>query len=128
VAYDPEADVDTNMGAMMAAIDGVATGEITQAVRDASSLAGPVRAGDWIGLAGRQGIVSVGAELVDAIDGLLPRLMSDGAGLLTVIEGEGAAAATTDVVRRWVFEHRPDMAVEVHRGDQPLYPYLFGVE
>jgi DAK2 domain fusion protein YloV len=128
VAYDPEADVDTNMGAMMAAIDGVATGEITQAVRDASSLAGPVRAGDWIGLAGRQGIVSVGADLVDVIDGLLPSLMSDGAGLLTVIEGEGAAATTTDAVRRWVSEHCPDVEVEVHRGDQPLYPYLFGVE
>jgi dihydroxyacetone kinase-like predicted kinase len=54
--------------------------------------------------------------------------MYEGAGLLTVIEGEGAEVATTEAVRRWVAEHRPDIEVEVHRGDQPLYPYLFGVE
>jgi DAK2 domain fusion protein YloV len=128
VAYDPEADVDTNTAAMVSALDGVATGEITQAVRDASSLAGPVHAGDWIGLAGRQGIVSAGPELAGAVEGLLARLMYEGAGLLTVIEGEGAEVATTEAVRRWVAEHRPDIEVEVHRGDQPLYPYLFGVE
>jgi len=28
----------------------------------------------------------------------------------------------------WVGEHFPAIACEVHRGGQPLYPYLFGVE
>jgi len=34
----------------------------------------------------------------------------------------------TDAVRAWLAEERPDVQVEVHRGGQPLYPYLFGVE
>jgi dihydroxyacetone kinase-like predicted kinase len=28
----------------------------------------------------------------------------------------------------WMAEHHPGITVEVHRGGQPLYPYLFGVE
>ncbi len=128
VAYDPEADVDGNQAAMVAAIDGVATGEITRAVRDAPSPMGAVHAGDWIGLAGAQGIVSVSPKLDEAVEGLLDELVSDPAGLLTVIEGDGASAATTESVRAWMAQHRPDVEVEVHRGDQPLYPYLFGVE
>jgi DAK2 domain fusion protein YloV len=128
VAYDPEADVDANQAAMTAALAGVATGEITRAVRDAPSPAGPVHAGDWIGLAGRRGIVSVSPNLAGAVEGLLGTLVVGGAGLLTVIEGDGSLPATTDGVRAWVAGHRPDVEVEVHRGDQPLYPYLFGVE
>jgi dihydroxyacetone kinase-like predicted kinase len=48
--------------------------------------------------------------------------------LVTVITGEDADAATTDALRAWLGDHRGDVTVEVHRGGQPLYPYLFGVE
>jgi dihydroxyacetone kinase-like predicted kinase len=34
----------------------------------------------------------------------------------------------TDELRAWMAEHHPGVDVEVHRGGQPLYPYLFGVE
>jgi dihydroxyacetone kinase-like predicted kinase len=32
------------------------------------------------------------------------------------------------MIHAWLEENRPGMQVEVHRGGQPLYPYLFGVE
>ena len=128
VAYDPEAGVDANLAAMAAATAGMVTGEITQAIRDAPSPAGAVQAGDWIGLAEGQGIVAVGRELETAVAGLLERLVPDDGALLTVIEGDGAGSATSEAVRTWVAQHRPGMEVELHRGDQPLYPYLFGVE
>jgi DAK2 domain fusion protein YloV len=128
VAYDPDADADDNLAAMAAASAGMATGEITQAVRDAPSPAGPVRAGDWIGLAEGQGIVSVSVRLREAVEGLLARLVSDDAELVTVIEGEGASRDGTDGVRAWLADHRPGVELDVHRGGQPLYPYLLGVE
>jgi dihydroxyacetone kinase-like predicted kinase len=31
-------------------------------------------------------------------------------------------------VTEWLSEQHPDIAVEVHHGGQPLYPYLIGVE
>jgi dihydroxyacetone kinase-like predicted kinase len=45
-----------------------------------------------------------------------------------VILGEQATRDRTDEILAWLAEHRPDVEVEVHRGGQPLYPYLFGVE
>jgi len=36
--------------------------------------------------------------------------------------------AQTDQIVAWVSQNRPDVAVEIHSGGQPLYPYLFGVE
>jgi dihydroxyacetone kinase-like predicted kinase len=32
------------------------------------------------------------------------------------------------MIVRWLADHRPRVTVEIHRGGQPLYPYLFGVE
>ena len=59
---------------------------------------------------------------------LLDRIVGDDAELVMVITGADAASATTDALRAWLVDHRGDVAVEVHRGGQPLYPYLFGVE
>ena len=35
---------------------------------------------------------------------------------------------TTTAIRGWLADERADVQVEVHRGGQPLYPYLFGAE
>jgi dihydroxyacetone kinase-like predicted kinase len=45
-----------------------------------------------------------------------------------VLEGIDATASMTEEIVAWMAEHRADVVVEVHRGGQPLYPYLFGVE
>ena len=59
---------------------------------------------------------------------LLDHLIGSGGELLTVVEGAGSSMAHTAELCGWVAEHRPGVEVEVHRGGQPLYPYLFGVE
>ena len=41
---------------------------------------------------------------------------------------DGATSATTRWITEWLGEERPGVAVEVHHGGQPLYPYLFGIE
>jgi uncharacterized protein len=47
---------------------------------------------------------------------------------VTIIEGEGAGAATTRHIEVWLQENRSGVTAEVHHGGQPLYPYLFGIE
>jgi dihydroxyacetone kinase-like predicted kinase len=88
---------------------------------------GPITKGDYLGLA-REGIRVVEPTLGDAAVGLLDLLVGEQHEIVTVIEGEGATAADTRRITEWLSEHRPDAAVEVHQGGQPLYPYLFGVE
>ncbi|MBV8296943.1 MAG: DAK2 domain-containing protein [Acidimicrobiia bacterium] len=125
--YDPQADVDTNAGAMAEAAARIASGEVTRAVRDASSAAGSVSEGDYIALTA-DGIVAVAPDLGGASTGLLEHLVTDAHEIVTVIEGEGATAADTRRITEWLAEHRPDVSTEVHHGGQPLYPYLISVE
>lgn len=128
VVYDPEADVDVNLEEMTDGAQSVATGEITQAVRATNSDVGAITAGDWIGLVRGDGIVAVSGSLDSAACALLDHLIGAGREIVTVITGSEASAGHTDALLAWIAEHRPDVQVEVHRGGQPLYPYLFGVE
>ena len=59
---------------------------------------------------------------------LLDSIVTDEHELVTIIEGEGSTASNTRRLSDWLTEERPDVAVEVHHGGQPLYPYLFGIE
>jgi fatty acid kinase len=128
VVYDPEAGADVNVEEMTEGARSVATGEITQAVRSANSDVGAIIAGDWIGLVRGDGIVAVSGSLYGAACALLDHLILPGREIVTVITGSQASAGQTDALRAWIAEHRHDVQVEVHRGGQPLYPYLFGVE
>jgi len=128
VSYDPEASAQSNAQTMAAAADSVATGEVTQAVRDTTTDAGQVTTGDWIGLVRGDGIVSIADTVVSAATALLEHLISDAGELLTIIAGSDATSAQTDQIAAWVTHNHPALAIEIHRGGQPLYPYLFGVE
>ena len=133
VLYDPEADAEANFAEMSEAADSVSTGEVTQAVRATNSDAGPIGEGDWIGLVRGaphipNGIAVVSGTLDGATVALLDKLIAPGREIVTVVEGKDATSGHTDVIHAWLDEHRPDVQVEVHRGGQPLYPYLFGVE
>jgi len=127
MAYDPEADADTNVEEMTEAAANVVAGEVTRAVRPSTCDVGPIAEGDWLGIA-REGIWAVAPTLSDASTGLLERLVTDEHEIITVIEGEGATAGDTRRITEWLAEHRPDVTCEIHHGGQPLYPYYFGVE
>ena len=128
VFYDPEADAAVNAEAMAGAAEAVATGEVTQAVRDTNTDVGPVKNGDWIGLVRGDGVVAVGGTMVAAASQLLDALITPGRELLTMITGDLATSRQIEEVIAYLSENHPDVEVEVHAGGQPLYPFLFGVE
>ena len=128
VAYDPEASAEHNGSEMAKAAAAVVTGEVTTAVRDTKTEAGAVNAGDSIGLVRGDGIVAVSADVFECATALLKHIVSADRELLTIIVGKDAKSATTERIVDWAGEHFPALACEVHRGGQPLYPYLFGVE
>ena len=128
VAYDPEASAEHNGGAMAKAAAAVVTGEITTAVRDTKTDAGNVKAGDAIGLVRGDGVVAIADDVFECATALLKHIVTDDRELLTIIVGVDGTAETTNRIVTWVGEHFPSISSEVHRGGQPLYPYLFGVE
>ena len=128
VVYDPEAGAEENAAEMNDAIDAVRTGEVTQAVRDSNSDVGPIATGDWMGIVKGDGIVAVAPDVLSACQQLLTELIGDDGELLTIITGADADAGITAALEAWLADSHPGLQVELHRGDQPLYPYLFGVE
>ncbi len=128
VAYDPEASAEHNGSSMSKAAAAVVTGEVTTAVRDTKTDAGDVKAGDSIGLVRGDGVVAIAPTTFECVAALLKHIVTDDRELLTVITGLDAKAAETEQIVSWVAEHYPAVSCEVHRGGQPLYPYLFGVE
>ena len=128
VAYDPEASAEHNGGSMAKAAAAVVTGEITTAVRDTKTDAGDVKVGDAIGLVRGDGVVAIAASVLECASALLKYIVTDDRELLTIIAGADAEPHVTDSIVAWAKEHFPALACEIHRGGQPLYPYLFGVE
>jgi hypothetical protein len=75
-----------------------------------------------------QAAQEIASEMVGAATALLDHLASPGRELVTVITGLDATTSATTAIEAWLADQRADVQVEVHRGGQPLYPYLFGVE
>jgi dihydroxyacetone kinase-like predicted kinase len=127
LAYDPGTDAETNQAAMADAATSVVAGEVTCAVRESETGAGPVAPGDWIGL-DRSGVVAIGDSMAAATTALLDVLITDDHELVTLIAGEDATDESNDEVIAWLESNRPDVEAEIHQGGQPLYPYYVGIE
>jgi DAK2 domain fusion protein YloV len=127
VVYDPGASLAANVGAMQEAADRVRAGEVTQAVRDSTAECGPIATGDWMAIS-RDGIQAAMKSVTDAAIALVDALVDDDSELVTIVVGADADADDTARIGEHLASKHPDVEVELHRGDQPLYPYLIGVE
>ncbi|MGI9080518.1 MAG: hypothetical protein ACR2GF_06845, partial [Acidimicrobiales bacterium] len=127
LAEGDNTNAETKTKTVPATGDWGTTTDATQAVRDATTPAGPVRAGDWLGVTSA-GIVTVGAKAGEAACALLDGLVGDDHELVTVVEGQLAPPGGTRQVTDWLAEHHPGLAVEVHDGGQPLTAWLLSLE
>jgi uncharacterized protein len=126
--YDPEAGAEDNETSMLAGARRVLAGEVTTAVRASRCDVGPIAAGDFLGITGGE-IVAVSPTLSAAANELLAHLVApDHHDIVTLIAGEGSTPADTRRITTWLEDNHPEVAVEVHQGGQPLYPYLLSVE
>jgi dihydroxyacetone kinase-like predicted kinase len=124
---DPERPFDDDVAAMAAAAGATRWGELTAAVRDAVTEAGPCRVGDVLGLLDRT-VVRVGTDVDTVAQELLTRLLEPGGELATVVVGSCADPGVGQRLRSWLSVAYPTVEVVVVQGDQPHYPLLLGVE
>jgi uncharacterized protein len=127
VVYDPDAALAENVSAMADAAARVRAGEVTQAVRDSTAECGAIAKGDWIAVT-RDGIYVAAPSPADAAMALVDHLVDDESELVTVLLGADARASDAARLRDHVGLEHPHVEIEVHEGDQPLYPFLIGVE
>ncbi len=127
LAFNPDGDEQTNKSAMTSAAGYVKTGQITYAVRDTSIDGIDIKKNDFIGLA--EGKITVtNQNKMTAVTELLETLLDDESEIVTVIYGQDATEIEVEQVVSYIKEKFPDTEVEIHNGQQPLYPFIFSIE
>jgi DAK2 domain fusion protein YloV len=127
VVYDRRNEGEVNAREMRAALQGVVTADITQAVRDSLVDGVQVRARDFIGLIDDRVVVAA-ADLGSALDDVLARLLDGGREILTALVGEGDQAEEARALLERLRLDHPEVEIEVHDGGQPFYPVLLAAE
>lgn len=105
----------------------VHTGEVTVAVKDAKAKAGKIKAGQIIGILDDNEIEVVG-ESVDEVAFTLASLLAADAETLTLFAGEHYSDGQLAAMRARIEAAYPEIEVETHRGEQPLYPLIVSAE
>jgi DAK2 domain fusion protein YloV len=126
-ASDPEASLDENVDAMIEAIAEVRSAEITTAIKKAKAADGrAIAAGDVIGIA--DGSIEVVGRDVSAVALELIALIAADADVLTLLAGQDFKQDALDALVEQAQAAYPDLEVDAHRGEQPLYPLVMSAE
>ncbi|HEX9093012.1 MAG TPA: DAK2 domain-containing protein [Coriobacteriia bacterium] len=126
LAADPAASLDENVAAMSESACTVRTGEITTAIKDSKGKVGRIKAGQLIGIAEHE-IEVVGTDIGDVAEKLLGVIAEDGE-TLTLLAGADLSDDDFAAIAARLAKARPDLEIETHRGEQPLYPLILSVE
>lgn len=126
LAYDGSDDLESISVEMADAAAQVRTAEVTTAVKDANGKAGPIKAGQVIGIVDHE-IEVTGDDIAEVTLAVVERIIDDGE-TVTVLGGEDLDDAALETIAARLSEAHPDCEVEAHRGDQPLYPVIVSVE
>lgn len=128
-AADPEGELDANVDEMSDAIAQIRDGEITTAVRDSAAADGtPIHSGDVMGIEGGS-IEVVGSDVEQVTIEVINRMQAEEEGdTLTILAGSDLDDDAFQHLLSAIEEAQPDLEVDAHRGEQPLYPVVFSIE
>lgn len=128
-AVMPDAGVDDVVEAMCDAYSEVRDGEVTRAVRDSSASDGsPIHSGDVMGIIAGS-IDIVGSDVLQVTVDCINRMMDEEEGdSLTILAGEELSDDAFREILDAIEEAQPDLEIDSHRGEQPLYPVIFSIE
>jgi len=127
LAFDYEADLETNVQLMEKALGAVKSIEITRAVRSAQLDGLSIKKKQAIGFLDRA-LVAVGDSTTDVLNKTLARINLDESEVITIYYGAETEPDNAEQVGADLLERFPQLQVEVVRGDQPHYEYIISVE
>ncbi len=127
LAFNPEASLEDNQAAMSEQMALVSSGQITNAVRDTNIDGVEIKKDDFMGIVDGKILVSI-ADRKEATLATIDKMIDDDSEILTIIYGEDAEASEVEEITEAVEAKYPDVEVEVHEGNQPVYTYLLSVE
>ena len=128
-AFNPTASLEDNAAAMAEVLPGVHDGEITHAVRDSQTVNGDaIHSGDVIGLVDDK-VTYVGSDVCDMCVEMVKAMQADIEGdTLTILAGLDMPQDEFEALVERLEDAVPDLDVDAHRGEQPLYPIVLSIE
>ncbi|WP_042223809.1 DAK2 domain-containing protein [Oceanobacillus manasiensis] len=127
LAFHPESDIDANKEAMDEARSHVKTGQVTYAVRDTQIDGITIENGNYMGILDGK-IKATHKEKTEAVKLLLQEMISEDDEILTILQGEDVTDEDVAELESYVEQTFEDIEIEVHKGNQPIYSYIFSVE
>ena len=124
-AYDKTPEENAEL--MTTEMKKVKTGQVTYAVRDTSIDGMEIKQDNIMGLDDST-IRAVGDSVEDTAYELLVNMIDEDSELITLYYGEETSEEEAESLASRVAESYPDVEVEVHSGNQPIYYYVISVE
>ena len=125
VAFNPERSGKENAEEMRQALEGVATGEVTTASRDAEIAGLTVEKGEYLGFFNDRA-VAAGPSFSEVARSVADGLLAQPRDVLTLLAGDGAPelnGLVDDLSALY-----PDLEIDFHDGGQPHYQLLLSAE
>lgn len=127
LAFNPEASVPENKTNMTHAIDNVASGQVTYAVRETTMNGFKLKEGDIIGLDNKR-ILAKSDNIDDTTVKLVKALKNEEHEMITLYYGEGVKEEEAEALADKISKQYPDCDVDFHFGGQPVYYYMVSLE
>ncbi len=127
LAFDYEADMDSNVQLMSEAMKTVKTIEITRATRSTKLNGLSIRKKQAIGLL--NGKLLAASDEPDAVlSSLLAEVDLNKAEVITVYYGADTKEEEAEAIAEGVRQKHPDLQIEIVHGGQPHYNYIVSIE
>ncbi|MFW5458362.1 DAK2 domain-containing protein [Streptococcus hyovaginalis] len=127
LAFDPSKTLEDNTVAMSASLSDVVSGSVTLAVRDTTIDGLEIHKNDVLGMVDGKILVST-PDMEVALLSTFEKMLDEDSEIVTIYIGEDGDQALADTIAEKLEETHEDVEVEIHQGDQPIYPYLMSVE
>ncbi|AOA00063.1 hypothetical protein BFC22_08075 [Carnobacterium divergens] len=127
LAFNEMNDLATNKEEMTNELENVVSGQVTVAVRDTAIDGVSISKDDYMGIIeGKIKIAKPSREEVTVET--LRQMISEDSEIVTIILGEDAELAEAENIAAAIEADFEDVEVEIHEGNQPVYPYILSVE
>src|SRR5690554_3790878 len=126
IMFNPEVSVEENKAEMLEAIENTTTAEVTYAIKDTVFESIEIKKDDFMGILEKDIIVS-SPDRKTVTHTLLKALITDDKEIVTVLAGEDVSDDEMKELETYI-EDKFDVECEVHRGNQPVYAFIFGAE
>lgn len=125
--FNPEASVEENIEAMETACKNVVSAQVTFAVRDTQIDGVDIHKDDFMGIVEGK-IVATNPDKLTATKEMIDQMITPDHSLITILVGEDTSEKEVEALVQFLEEKHSEIEIEVHKGNQPLYAFIFSLE